>query len=197
LQEVDVNTLSLPERLKRETAEVHKSVEKRLDLLRDGFTRADYSQLLARFYGFYEPWERAALPLMREWDPALFEGRLKSPALAADLRFFGIEPGSLPRCDNLPAMDSLAAVLGSAYVLEGATLGGNFLSGHFRNRLSLPSDALHFYTVYGAQTGSMWILFRQALERAESCAPAETFITSARSTFEAITAWLTRDTPTL
>lgn len=197
MQEGDAKRLSLPERLKRETAQIHKSVEERLNLLRDGYTPADYSELLARFYGFYEPWERAALPLVKEWDPTLFEGRLKSPALAADLRFLGIKADSLPRCEKLPPLDSLAAVLGSAYVLEGATLGGQFLSDHFRNRVGIPSEALHFYTVYGAQTGRMWIQFRKALERAESCGPAETFITSARSTFKAIAAWLTRETPTL
>lgn len=187
--------LTLPERLKKETAEIHRSVEVRLDLLRDGYTRDDYSQLLARFYGFYEPWERAALPLLREWDAALFEGRAKVPALVADLAYFGIEAGSLPVCQHLPPLGDLPRAIGSAYVLEGATLGGQFLSDHFRNRLGIEAEGLRFHTVYGQKTGSMWKSFREGLERAESLAAAETFVTSARSTFEAIAAWLVRDPP--
>ncbi|BDC50335.1 biliverdin-producing heme oxygenase [Bryobacterales bacterium F-183] len=182
--------LTLPERLKQQTAAIHKSVEDRLDLLRDGFSLTDYSQLLARFYGFYAPWERAALPLLMDWNAELFVGREKVPALAADLHFLGIDASSLPLCEQLPDVSDLPRALGSAYVLEGSTLGGQFLSNHFRKTLQIPAEALHFYTVYGRETGYRWKSFQKALSEAESLGDRETFVVAARSTFEALAAWL-------
>lgn len=193
LQGSRVETLHLPERLKQETADIHKALEDRLDLLRDGFTSTEYAQLLARFYGFYQPWERAALPLLRQWDATLFEHRSKCAALEADLRYLGIAPASLPLCAALPPLEELPWAIGSAYVLEGATLGGQFLRMHFEKRLGIPREAMGFYAVYGANTGAMWKSFREGLIRAESLASPETFVAAARSTFEALAVWLTRE----
>lgn len=83
-------------RLKNETQEWHSRIETLIPVFSKTFTRSEYGQLLARFYGFYLPYEATAsdVPGLRRLLPDWPE-RLKSPAIVNDLRWLGSTDGDL------------------------------------------------------------------------------------------------------
>jgi len=116
-------------RLRTETGQDHVRLEADLDLLRADMRLDSYRDLLARFYGFYVPWEREVTRNLPENLTDFFHERRKVPKLLADLEFLGRERvDGLPLCRSLPSLDSVPRILGSLYVVEGATLGGQLIS---------------------------------------------------------------------
>lgn len=169
-------------RLRTETAHCHARLEHALDLgeekgaefdrsgdsesaARGPSRRAAYRRLLAAFYGWLEPWEAAlGADLPARFLP-FFETRRKCPALRADLAWLGapVDAGT-PRARALPAMHSLAGLLGSMYVIEGSTLGGQIIAPRIAERLGLGSaDGIRYFSGYGEATGAMWQAFRRRL----------------------------------
>ena len=175
-------------RLKQETSQLHQQIENDLDLLRDDFTLEDYRRLLTRFYGYYSPWEeRAAVTA-----PGLVVPRRKRGSLVMDLEYLGMPREkilSLPPCDDLPPLDTAARVLGSMYVLEGATLGGQVLLRHMRSRFGLRQEGCAFFSGYGERTGAMWKQFGNILKDAPPHWSPE-IVSSAIATFESIGRWV-------
>jgi heme oxygenase (biliverdin-IX-beta and delta-forming) len=186
---------TLFQRLKAETAAQHSSLELRLNLLRPGFTPADYVDLLERFYGYYQPWEAEVLATVRASLPALAAGRNKVPLLQADLRHFRRDPLVIASCPNLPRPQSLPQALGSMYVIEGSTLGGQWLTRHFRDTLGLQSEGLAFFNGYGARTGAMWKSFREQAAAVVSPSDEDEAVLSATDTFDSLAAWLVGEQP--
>lgn len=175
-------------RLKRETLQLHREIERSLDLFRIDFSLDDYRCLLRRFYGYYAPWEDRAGTVA----PELLEGRGKSDWLARDLIHLGLprdELFRLERCPSVPAMDGAADVLGSLYVLEGATLGGQILHRHIRAHFGMNGRGCEFFTGYGERTGSMWKQFGAVME-SQPAGDHERIVRSAVATFESMRAWL-------
>jgi heme oxygenase len=182
--------------LRNGTREHHERAESRLPLLDPALTRERYAHALAALHGFHAPLEArlthvdwAAVGL--DW-----EARRKAPLLARDLLQLGRsarEVGALPRCDVLPDTASLARALGCAYVLEGATLGGQLVRRHLQRTLALtPESGCAFFAAYGDRVGPMWRDFTARLASAVDhggCAPDEV-LAGARDTFDAISAWL-------
>ncbi len=125
--------------------------------------RAHYLRLLQAYYGFYAPLEailHASALIPAELIPL---ERVKTPVLVEDLRALGLSDhdiGQLPRCEQLPAVDSPGACMGVMYVLEGATLGGQVLRREINKRLGLDEQSgTAFLDVYGALTGPRWKAF--------------------------------------
>lgn len=174
--------------LKQETTRLHQQIENGLDLFRGDFTLRDYRSLLVRFYGYYSPWEeRAAVT-----SPRLMAQRSKCANLAGDLEFLGMPPDeilAIAPCPHLPPLDTVARVLGSMYVLEGATLGGQILQRHMRARFGLNQAGCSFFSGYGEQTGAMWKQFCDILEESPPDWRPE-IVSSAVATFESIARWL-------
>jgi heme oxygenase len=174
--------------LKQETTQLHQRIENGLDLFRDDFSVEDYRSLLVRFYGYYSPWEERAA----DTAPNLVAPRTKRANLALDLEFLGMsreEILSIAACDDLPPLDTAARVLGSMYVLEGSTLGGQILLRHVRSRLGLAEQGCAFFAGYREQTGAMWKQFGGILEDSPSNWRPE-IVSSAVATFESIGRWL-------
>jgi heme oxygenase (biliverdin-IX-beta and delta-forming) len=174
--------------LKQETIQLHQQIENGLDLFRSDFTLEDYRSLLVRFYGYYSPWEeRAAVTA-----PCLLAQRSKRANLAIDLEYLGMprdEISSIAPCDDLPPLDTPARVLGSMYVVEGSTLGGQILLRHMRSRFGLKQAGCAFFSGYGEQTGRMWKQFGGILEESPSEWRPE-IVSSAVATFESMGRWL-------
>lgn len=135
----------------------HVALEKRLPFFSPTLDRALYKRLLAAYYGFYQALEHALVN-----SPAIppdfdLQARLKTPALLEDLHALGINPRSLPHCQELPALNSQACVLGVLYVLEGATLGGQILRKHVAQHLNIDAqNGGAFLYVYAQATGRRW-----------------------------------------
>ena len=157
--------------LRLATAAVHAELE-RHPLLRaltaPATTVAQYGNALAAQHGIYANAEGALLHYFAG-RPGLFDyaSRKKLPALESDLVLLERTPLSLRvRC---PAIDDIATLCGALYVIEGATLGGQFIARQLRGQAGLVLP-LRFYTIYGEQTRSRW---EQTLQFASTlCTPA-------------------------
>jgi heme oxygenase (biliverdin-IX-beta and delta-forming) len=182
------------QRLKRETQGHHEHIARHADLLHDVIDLSDYCALLQRFWGFYAPveaqiatspvWELVGLP---------FEQRRKTHLLERDLAALGAwSPHALPRCSELPVLGSDGRVLGCAYVLEGATLGGQLVARAMRQQHNIDAaNGAAFYSSYGAALGPMWRAFGAAVaEYAARYAADDAIVDGANETFVAFDRWL-------
>ncbi len=185
-------------RLKQETAGHHARIEATVDLFHRARSITEYRTLLERLHGFYAPLE-ARLTLLSEWSAWNYDfaARAKTPLLIRDLNALGRDAAdiaALPRCRDLPLLESFAGALGCLYVIEGATLGGQIIARHLWRTLGI--DALgggSFHAGYGSDAGRMWQAFR-ALVTAYNASAApddeEHVIHAARSTFDCLEPWL-------
>jgi heme oxygenase len=185
----------LLDRLRNETADRHQRVEAALNLTRPDLTRPQWTHLVARFYGFYQPWESALERATNAGQlAAIAAQRRKVPWLERDLADLALSPAelaTLPRCQALPALDSPAHVLGSMYVLEGATLGGQHISRHVERTLGLADGrGYSFFRSYGPQTARMWQAFRQALLALAPALDPDIMVQAACETFDRLHNWL-------
>ena len=182
--------------LKERTRSQHDSLEKRLNIVDRLASLSRYRQVLAAFYGFYMPLERRfmlaslAVPLRLD-----LGARQKSPLLVRDLVALGWPEESVvrvPHCSDLPATSSGAQIFGCAYVLEGATLGGQILARHLQRSLHVDVDhGGAFFNSYGERVPALWQAFRQALTLyVTDAALAEAVISAATETFFKLEAWL-------
>lgn len=182
--------MTLPERLRAETRDLHDRIEASVRIGGEGFTKTDYVTFLASTYGFVAPCETALR--RRELGAVLadLEDRFKEARLAGDLVACGVSPGSVPRCTELPPLETTADALGYLYVLEGSSLGSQILVRQVHDALG-DSVPLAYLTGYGSRTGAMWQSFKRALAEHGSAAPAEQdrVIASARATFASLTTW--------
>ena len=127
--------------------DLHLRLEKRL-AIKDRFSEiVPYRDHLTRLWGFHAAAET-------QWSGFLrnslddFPDRLKAPLLARDIEAIGgVAPSTLASVPH--AADPLAA-LGGFYVLEGATLGGQYLLPIVQRKLGLSAS-------HGAQlSGELW-----------------------------------------
>jgi heme oxygenase (biliverdin-IX-beta and delta-forming) len=183
----------LPE-LRRITAPQHQALESAFDGRDSLGSKPAYERLLMRFFGIHSALE-AQLDTVQGLPAALpdFAERRKSSALTADLAAFGVSTDGAAICTDLPEMKTIAQALGCLYVLEGSTLGGQFMAREVRERLNLgPQIGSEFFSSYGSRVGSMWKTFGQHLELFASANPTcrEEILTTAQATFDCFSRWL-------
>lgn len=190
--ETAIETDSILARLKARTAHQHQQTEDGVDLMQDDFSREDYRDLLVRFYAFYKSYE-AKMRDAQAKNPIDFnyKERLNAPRLLADLKNLGMtedEISDIEVFEDLPALDSKEKIFGSLYVIEGSTLGGQYISRHLKEKFDLDeTNGVAFFSGYGKDTGKMWKSFRAAItEFAETSDNHEEIIKSANATFEKI-----------
>ncbi|MGV3532030.1 MAG: biliverdin-producing heme oxygenase [Chthoniobacteraceae bacterium] len=185
--------MSTLERLRNETRAAHSELEATVGIERRVTNLPDYTRLLERFYGFYQPLEDR-LENLGDWvaEGIAFQARRKLPWLEADLLALQHTPESvaaLPRCASLPRLESLANGFGCAYVLEGATLGGRHISSMLRET-SIPEEARHFFGSYGPAVGERWREFTASLEQFGGKGSQDEIVEAACGTFSALQHWL-------
>ena len=186
---------SLLERLRRETHASHGEVERRVDILSRVRTTQSYRTLLEQFYGVYCALEcqlGRSIPEIARWLPDI-EDRMRTKLLRLDLRCLGnTSPEDLPLAP-VPPLDSLPHRFGCLYVLEGSTLGGQFIAKEVSSRLPYTSEfGCSFFASHGAEIGAMWRSFCHALE-AYAVANSEShdsIVQSAAATFRVFGNWL-------
>ena len=189
------SAITISQRLRRETADAHLRIEQAIALERDDFSLPDLRSLMIGFYGFHRTWEPAVASLLAS-DGPWFEPRRKLSALQSDLRALQIDPHdpSLPVCQRLPQLADRFHAMGSMYVMEGSTLGGQLVGRFLSSRLSLRDGHGYSYFVsYGNNVGSMWRLFTDRLnaEVVDACSPhADHVVAAANQTFAYLADWL-------
>lgn len=168
-----------------------------MNLLQRAGSHAGYRGLLEKFYTIYEPLEEKLAEAVDwrslGWD---FEERRKVGWLKDDLQALGVSAGEvlvLPSCDDLPELDSIGAVVGCLYVLEGSTLGGQFISKLLRQRLGITQETGgRFFTGYADQTGARWREFgawAEGLAAANDSQMERDAVDAAKTTFDCFSRW--------
>jgi heme oxygenase len=188
--------LSILKRLRQETSERHAGLEQRMTVMDPHLSRADYRALIEGFFGYYVPLE-ARLGASSAWAELSFDfaARQKVPRLEKDLMALGKtaeELTRLPRCAELPELDTMPQVLGCLYVIEGATLGGQVITRHLLATHGItPETGGAFFAGYGAETGPQWQAFGAMIAAAaERFGAADEIIASANRTFATLDRWL-------
>jgi heme oxygenase len=178
--------------LKEGTAAQHQSVERRVDLANRLRDSGAYADLLGCFHGFYAPLE-AALARVTGYETIglNFDERRKTPALVADLAVLGRTPDQFPRWEAAPVFASLGEALGAMYVVEGATLGGQFIKRAVESLGFTPARGCAFFASYGDRVGEMWNAFREALSAYATTPQREVeIVRAATDTFNSLDRWL-------
>lgn len=180
--------------LRERTAALHDRVERAVDLPARLRSREAYANLLARFYGFYAPVE-ARLAAVGGYDAVglNLEPRRKAGRLRADLHALGLAADGLPQCAALPAVGDLPAALGCLYVLEGATLGGQYVRREVTRAYGLgPETGCSFFASYQGRVREMWADFCAALTAYAAAHPAAhgPIVAAAADTFARMEDWL-------
>src|SRR5688572_30040705 len=131
----DVAFGDIAARLRQETAPEHAAIEAASGILHQGLTCDEYRKYLERWFGFLAPLE-AELHRARVWDALGLDPneRRKRQHLESDLGELGSTVCALPLA-GLPELRGLPEAVGSAYVIEGSTLGGRVLSRHVQTCL--------------------------------------------------------------
>lgn len=176
--------------LRDQTTDAHRTLEDGLDLLSHAHDRQRIVALLERFHGFHAVWEAAIR--QRTKFAAFHAPRGRLPHLRRDLSALGrtsAEVRALEVCG--PAEDLVrdeATALGSLYVMEGSTLGGQLIGRAFADAAWLPRGGLTYFDPYGRRTGEMWRGFKGWLDDqpADQARAAE----GARATFALLHGWL-------
>jgi heme oxygenase len=187
----------LRQQLKRETAELHRRLERDLGLLEGDLSRERYRRVLEFFFGFYAPIEAGLARVASGRPPLGLPLRARTALIESDLLSLGLsrrEIADLPRCADLPQLSCREELAGCLYVLEGACLGGQVIARALRERLGVArGNGASFFIGDADGTLVRWSSFLAWLEdlvRAGS-ATAE-IVASARATFLAFARWVER-----
>jgi len=154
-------------------------------IIHAGYPIARYQALLAAYLPLYIGLEKAIEQFISQ-HPSTFDyaPRRKRDLLASDLQFFGYSatPLTLP----VPPIESQAELIGVLYVIEGSTLGGDFIARLITQNMSIDAGrGGEFFNVYGAKTEERWQEFCTFIESCEHDTTfSETAAQRAISTFE-------------
>jgi len=183
----------LRDALRVATRHEHDAAEASFRLLRASITRAEYLGILERFYGYYEPLERA---VQRASEHHLRGMRLPEHARTArlrrDIEALGGAHAHLATCSALPALDSAAAVIGCLYVIEGASLGGQIIARHLAATLDVsPARGCAFFFGEGDEIRGRWAHFLAVLHAFGAAHPAShgACVDAALATFQTLRGW--------
>lgn len=175
-------------RLRQETAASHARLEASLALLQPPLNRDRFVTLLERFYGFHAVWERTLSP---HFEPDFVEPRRRTHLIEADLAALGCSTAQSnpPLC--LAAADlnrTPERALGSLYVMEGSTLGGQVIVRGLAG--TGWGERLSYFNPYGAGTGSMWSAFKAMVSKKSGEAADPKIMAGATATFDLLQDWL-------
>lgn len=184
--------MSLAE-LRARTGPLHQRLDNRLQLFSKVRTRAEYRDHILRFYRLLNVVEQQ-LKEFPEWERlgVNWGERAKCNLLRADLTALGANEEAISHPAPpaaLPPLGTFAESVGSLYVLEGSTLGAQYISRHYEECLGLTAaTGMAFHTGYGAATGHRWKEFCAALEKffAENPQQKEEALDAACAAFTAV-----------
>lgn len=173
--------MSLSQQLRESTRDAHEAMEQSLNLFHPEFTVEDYQQLLRQWYGFHAAWEPASAALFNGPMADFLQVRRKLAMLADDL-------GSIEPAAPAPIMwTDRSDALGTLYVIEGSTLGGQLITRKLLDRYDVNSA---FFASYGPDIGRRWQETKHLLDQPPFEVDETKVIEGARRTFEFLQSWL-------
>ncbi|WP_446745699.1 biliverdin-producing heme oxygenase [Silvibacterium acidisoli] len=184
-----MSTKGIATALRSGTAEAHEALEGELRLASSALSLAEYVHTLQTFEGFVSRWEDEAEQACPPHLKPTFEQRRRARLLQGDLRHF--DASKAEEQPRIPPITNTAAFLGSMYVMEGSTLGGQMIARHVESHLHLSNgDGYSYFLGHGANTGRMWKEFIEILNRESQDLPEAEIVSSARRTFESFRAFI-------
>jgi heme oxygenase (biliverdin-IX-beta and delta-forming) len=180
------------QRLRQETEADHHNVEGAVPLMHQGLNTAEYVHCLQRIYGVVAAWEERAAEVAPGWlQPALL-ARQRRPLLELDLAWFG-ETEKDDRRPTLPEMNNLPSLFGTMYVMEGSTLGGQFIARHVEAALHLSEGRGNsYFRGHCSQTGPLWKEFCEMLKLRIPDEQTAAVVVSAKAMFSTFGTWMQR-----
>jgi len=187
----------LRDQLRLHTRAQHERIEAALDIPGSIRNHMDYVSLLAAFHAFYVPFETALVLHEAALSDVGVElaARRKAHWVREDLQSLGVSGEAIDKlalCSS-PALPTWRHALGSLYVVEGSTLGGQVIARQLARHLNLqPHLHLRFFSAYGARTATMWRSFVTSLNDLNLAAEETAdVLQGAAETFETLERWLT------
>ncbi len=183
--------------LREETQAQHYALEQNMPWQQICADRRRYVGLLARFYGFFCVWEPTAESQLHRDAREFLQPRRKASLLGNDLRWFGWKENDFATVQQIPSerlrLDGQAETLGSCYVVEGSTLGGQILSRMLERQLGLQGGhGYSYFRSYGSGVREAWVQFGDFLSaKLSSGADISAAVAGAKTTFEVLNEWLT------
>jgi len=176
------------QRLKSETQREHNAVEGIMPVMNPDLTLLQYRQTLRGLYGVLKAWDDWAKVYVPAALSDQVRSRQRSLLLAEDLRALSDTLPSETASLNLPTSES--GFLGAMYVIEGSTLGGQYIARHIEKTLGLTAiSGCAYFVGYGEQTGLRWREFQDIL-RAIPEHHSEEVIAGARAMFTQFRVWM-------
>lgn len=157
----------ITERLKTETAQLHKETEDVSfggKIMSGALTPSEYAILIEKNYILHALVENALknYAALNTVEGLEINERYKTESLVNDLNLLGKPLPELPHVNI--TINSLEEALGMMYVLEGATLGGSYiLKALVRTPSMQEVKSYNYYGVYGETIGPKWKAFQQVL----------------------------------
>jgi heme oxygenase len=178
------------QRLRRETETDHRAVEGALPLMHGELDTTQYVECLRQMYGIVTAWEERAVEVAPDWMQTMLVSRQRKGMLELDLAWFGVTERDNRRPD-LPKMNNLPGLLGTMYVMEGSTLGGQLIAKHVETALHLSDGQGNaYFHGHGDRTGPMWKEFCQMLKNRVSEDGTAEVVTAAKAMFTTFGAWM-------
>jgi heme oxygenase len=186
------------EKIREKTKEYHDQFTGwARDILSGTITLEEYKKVLKIMYGFHYPHEQRLLAFDL-WDGADqkldLKTRIKTDLLIEDLKAIGAteeEIENIEICTDFPPAENLGQILGSMYVIEGATIGGQIMSKKLTELFDLKESGALFFNSYGDRIMPMFKVFCDVLNTTGAEKDIEeTIVTSSVETYYAFNNWL-------
>lgn len=180
------------QRLRQETEADHRAVEGAVPLMHEGLSTAQYIQCIRQIHGVVAAWEERAAEVVPLWLRPAILARQRKQLLERDLAWFSAEKDD--RRSALPEMNDLPSFFGTMYVMEGSTLGGQFIARHVEKVLHLnEGQGSSYFRGHGSQTGPMWKEFCEMLRLRILDDQTDAVVLSAKAMFRTFGAWMLRN----
>jgi heme oxygenase len=179
-------TPTILQALRSETRPAHDALEQNhfnQSLTGGTITREATVHFLEKMYGFLIPYEARLRQqeLGPEWE--VFT-RQRAHLILDDLQ----QPASTVEiCVDMPPMASWPELLGTMYVMEGSTLGGQVIA---RQLAKADIPLRNYFSGYGERTGPLWKAFCHLLTQEATAENQDAIVQSASLTFQKLSAWL-------
>ena len=164
----DPNAADFRRQMRRLTHDAHVRLNRHpllAGITKPGFPLSQYGHVLTTYYHLYKSVECAIEGFIAQNDITFdYARRRKLPWIEADLLALKIDPGVEPfaGATQISAIEitSLPQLIGTLYPLEGATLGGQVISGHLVATAGLTANSgARFFNGYGSATEQRWTEF--------------------------------------
>lgn len=179
--------------LKLSCKEAHIKTEKTLiEKLKAINTVDDYITILTMFYGFFSPLEAQIEKHITANQLPDIGKRKRSALILSDLQQLDYKK-PLTIAEDLPVIANYLQAVGVLYVLEGSTLGGQYIAQMLLQKPALKDhkDAITFFRGYEQENLAMWEIFIHHLQaNLEKEEHLDIAMHSAIDTFSLLDEWI-------